>query len=154
MRAYLAWAKWIRLQPLALIGVALALSSCDVSTSKLTALQEKNFAAEGVVRRADDLVFRYTRDPGGRTERWENRKASIIVTRSSLLIHKNGKVGLEITPRSQRELAVQRSGTRLRIRAGRGRSEEVWSFEAPDDPEGWAKDIRALITATRPASTR
>src|SRR4029078_748443 len=133
---------------------AFALSACDVSTSELTADQEKTFAAEGVVRRADDLIFRYTPGPGGTRERWENRKASIIVTRSSLLIHKNAKVGLEITPRSQRELAVQRSGTRLRIRAGRGKSEEIWSFEPPDDPEGWAKDIRGLIAATKSAASR
>lgn len=144
----------MRLQALTMIGVAFCLSACDVSTSKLTAEQEKRFAAEGVVRRADDLMFRYTRDPRGSSERWENRKASIVVTRSSLLIHKNAKVGLEITPRTQRDLSVQRSGTRLRVRAGRGQSEEVWSFEPPDDPEGWARDIRALVAGTKSAGRR
>jgi len=131
------------------LGAAATLVACDTSTSKLTQEEEQRFAAEGILRRADDQNFRYTRDPGGRTERWENRKASIIVTKSSLLIHKNAKVGLEITPRSQRELSVSRSGTRVRIYSGRGRSEEVWSFDPPDDADGWTKDIRALIQSTK-----
>lgn len=135
-----------------LAAILVAVAACDTSTSRLTKEEESRFTSEGIVRRADDQVFRYTKDPGGRSERWENRKASIIVTRSSLLIHKNAKVGLEITGRSQRDLAVQRSGDRIRIRAGRGRSEEVWSFVPPDDAEGWTKDIRALISST--GSTR
>lgn len=106
------------------------------------------------MRRGDDLDFRYTRDPGGRAERWENRRASIVVTRSSLLIHKNQKLGLEITPRTQRDVAVQRSGNRVRIRSGRGASEEVWSFVPPDDAPGWANDIRALIKDSKSGSTR
>lgn len=129
-------------------AMLLAVVACDTSTSRLTREEESRFASEGVVRRADDVVFRYTKDPGGRSERWENRKASIIVTHSSLLIHKNAKVGLEITSRSQRDVAVQRSGARIRIRAGRGRSEEVWSFVPPDDAEGWTRDIRTLISAS------
>ena len=68
-----------------------------------------------------------------------------MVTRSSLLIHKNEKVGVEITPRTRREISVQRSGNRIRIRAGTGKSEEIWSFEPPDDANGWAIDIRNVI---------
>jgi hypothetical protein len=131
------------------LGAAALLLACDTSTSKLTNEEEARFAAEGILRRADDQHFRYTRDPGGRSERWEDRKASIIVTKSSLLIHKNAKVGLEITPRSQRELSVSRTGSRVRIYSGRGRSEEVWSFEPPDDADGWTRDIRALIKSTK-----
>jgi hypothetical protein len=123
--------------------------SCDNSTSRLTSQQEQQFAAEGILRRADDQIFRYTSDPGGRGERWEDRRASIVVTRSSLLIHKNEKVGLSITPRTQRDVAVQRSGNRVRIRAGKGRSEVIWSFTPPDDAEGWTRDIRALIAASK-----
>lgn len=129
--------------------VALAAAGCEMSTSKLSQAEEQRFAAEGILRRADDQVFRYTKDPGGRSERREDRRASIIVTKSSLLIHKNAKVGLEITPRSQRALSVQRSGTRVRIRSGSGKSEEIWSFEPPDDADGWTKDIRALIKTTK-----
>ena len=107
---------------------------------------------EGIRRKADDVMFRFTRDPGGRSERWEDRRASIIVTDSSILIHKNEKVGLEVTPRTRREVAVQRSGQRIRIRSGSGRSEEVWSFEPADDAEGWVKDIRAILKSSKGGS--
>jgi hypothetical protein len=120
--------------------------ACDNSTSRLSSQQERQFASEGIVRRADDQIFRYTSNPGERSERWEDRRASIIVTRSSLLIHKNEKVGLAITPRTKRDVSVQRSGNRVRIRAGRGNSEVVWSFTPPDDAGGWTRDIRALIS--------
>ena len=126
----------------------LAASACNQSTSQLTAEQQARFQSEGIKRQADDLVFRFTRDPGGRSERWDDRRASIIVTGSSVFIHKNEKVGVEITPRTQREVAVQRSGDRVRIRTGRGRSEEVWSFVPPDNAAGWTEDIRAVIKAS------
>ena len=129
---------------LALIALVAA-AGCDTSTSRLTQEQGQRFASEGVLHRADDQIFRYTEDPGGRSERREDRKASIIVTKSSLLIHKNAKVGLEITPRSQKELSVQRSGNRVRIHAGKGKSETIWSFTPPDDADGWTRDIRALM---------
>ena len=123
---------------------ALVLSACSGTTARLSPEQEKLFAAEGVVRKADDVVFRYTRDPGRRSERWENRRASIVVTHSSLLIHKNEKVGLWVTPRTQKAVEVERTGDRIRIRSGSGRSEEIWSFEPESDAPGWAADIRAV----------
>ncbi|HEU5041210.1 MAG TPA: hypothetical protein VFT84_10335 [Gemmatimonadales bacterium] len=128
-----------------LLAAMLAGSACRETSGALSPEQERRLAAETVVRRADDLVFRYTRDPGGRRERREDRLASIVVTRASLLVHKNAKVGIEITPRSRREYAVERAGERVRIRAGRGQSEEVWSFVPPDDAAGWVSDIRAVI---------
>ena len=130
------------------VAVAIFSAGCDTSTSRLSAAQESQFQGEGIRRRADDIEFRYTKDPGGRDERREDRRASIVVTASSLLIHKNEKIGIEITPRSRRDLAVERSGDRIRIRAGRGKSEEIWSFVAPDDVAGWAADIRNVINAT------
>lgn len=126
----------------------------DRHTGALTAEQEKQFASEGVLRRADDLDFRYTSDPRGRNERWENRRASIVVTRSSVLIHKNAKVGLAITPSARRDLSVERSADRIRIHSGRGASEEVWSFVPPSDAPGWTTDIRSVINATTGASSR
>ena len=132
----------IRAAAIALLIVAIG---CNTSTSALTAEQQARFQAEGIKRKADDVTFRFTRDPGGRGERWEERRASIIVTGSSLLIHKNEKVGLEINPRTRREVSVQRSGDRVRIRSGRGRSEEIWSFVPPDDAPGWTADIRQTI---------
>jgi hypothetical protein len=73
---------------------------------------------------------------------------SVVVTRRSVLIHKNEKVGLEITSRSRRLYAVERERNRVRVRSGEGRNEEVWSFEPPDDPAGWVADIRAVIRAS------
>jgi hypothetical protein len=113
----------------ALLALALA-GACRESTGALSPDLERRFAQETVVRRAADLLFRYTRDPGGRSELREDRLASVVVTRTTVLVHKNDKVGVEITPRS-----------------GRGRSEELWSFVPPDDPAGWAADIRAVIRA-------
>jgi hypothetical protein len=40
---------------------------------------------------------------------------------ATILIHKNAKIGLEVTPRTQCEVAVERDGRRVRIRAGQGR---------------------------------
>ncbi len=130
------------------VALALLVSGCQERTGKLSPLRESRFADEGVVRRAEDLVFRFTRDPGGRREVREDRVASVVVTRSSVLVHKNDKVGLEITPRSRRFYAVERERDRVRLRSGDGRSEEVWSFAPPDDPAGWVNDIRAVIRAS------
>ena len=97
------------------------------------------------MRRAADLTFRYTLAPGRRSTRWEDRRASLVVTPITILIHKNAKIGLEITRRTRRDIAVERDGNRIRIRAGRGRSEELWSFIPPDgDVPGWTKDLRAV----------
>ena len=134
-----------RLGIAALLGAALVIGACRETSGALSPQQERRFAAETIVRRADDMIFRYTRDPGGREERREDRLASIVVTRSSVLLHKHAKVGLEITPLRRRESGVERSGERVRIRAGRGQSEEMWSFVPPDDPAGWAGDIKAVI---------
>jgi hypothetical protein len=126
------------------------LSGCGLGgTDALSTDLEERFSREGIVRRASNADFHYTRDPGGRNERREDRRASIVVTRSTVYIHKNEKVGLEITPRTRRAAAVQRSGDRVRVRIGSGRTEEVWSFVPPDDAAGWTTDIRAVLTSAR-----
>lgn len=127
------------------IAVALSAAACQERTGALSPADETRFADEGIVRRAEDRVFRFTRNPGTRRETREDRLASVLVTRKSVLIHKNEKVGLEITPRSRRFYAVERERNRVRLRSGEGRNEEVWSFEPPDDPAGWVVDIRAVI---------
>ena len=116
---------------------------------RLSADRERRFAAESLLHRADDLEFRYTERAGRRGARWEERLASIVITRRSVLIHKNGKIGLELTPRTRRNVEVRRDAERIRITAGSGRSAESWSFVAPDDPEGWARDIRAVVRDER-----
>lgn len=132
----------------------LALTACSSTTSDLSSAAEQRFAAEGIVRRAADVDFRYTRDAGGRDSRWENRRASIIVTRKSVLIHKNEKIGLEITPATRRYVDVARDANRVRIRAGSGRSQEVWSFEPESDAAAWTDAIRAVARASRSTANR
>lgn len=132
---------------LGLFVAAGLLGGCQEKTGALTPSEQQRIDAEGLVRRADDLIFRYTHDPGRRDAGWEDRKASIIVTKQSVIIHKNEKLGLEITPRTRRYVSVRRDGNRVRISAGGGGSAESWSFVPPDDPAGWATDIRAVIQA-------
>ena len=139
---------------MALLVLPLAGVQCAQDTSRLTPAQEARFQEEGIVRRADNVVFHYTHDYASRAygyrrgetrENREDRRASILVTHRSVLIHKNEKVGIAITPRSRRYDVSRREG-RVLIHAGTGRTGEVWSFEPPDgDAEGWTRDIRAVI---------
>lgn len=131
-----------------------AVVGCRETSGALTPAQRERLAAEGIRREAQDLVFRYTEAPGRRRSRWEDRLASIVVTGRSVLVHKNEKVGVEITPASRRYYAVERDGDRVRIRAGTGRSEELWSFVPPDDPAGWVSDIRAVIRGSPSEANR
>jgi len=131
------------------LALALALGGCAEQTGAITLEQQRRLDAEGVVRRADDQTFRYTHGSGTRDAGWEERRASIIVTRQSILIHKNEKLGLEISPRTRRFVEVRRDGNRVRISAGGGKSSESWSFAPPDDAVGWAEDIRAVIKASK-----
>jgi hypothetical protein len=140
------------------LSLAFALSAtllgCRQHSGALTQVQRERLAKEGVLRQADDLIFRYTDHPGRRDARWEDRLASIVVTGATVLIHKNEKVGVEITPTTRRWAEVERSGSRVRIRVGRGRSEELWSFAPPDDPAGWAEDIRSVIRGSDSEANR
>jgi hypothetical protein len=137
------------------LGFCLMLAGCGAeSTATLPADLEARVTGEGVLRRATDVTFRYTEAPGLRSARWEDRRASIVVTPATILIHKNAKIGLEVTPRTQRLVATERDGRRVRLRVGEGRAEVLWSFEPPDgDAAGWARDLRAVITRTRAADS-
>ena len=132
----------------------LSLPACRERTGALSPSQETRFTAEGILRHQEDLLFRFTKATGSRSERREDRLASIVVTRKSVLIHKNAKVGLEITPRSRRFYAVERDRDRVRLRSGEGRKEEIWSFVPPDDATGWVTDIRAVISASESTTNR
>ena len=127
------------------LATAGLLTACQEQTGALTAEQQRRLESEGIVRRADDLTFRYTHDAGRRDAGWEDRRASIIVTKQSVIIHKNAKLGIELTPRTRRFVQVRRDGSRVRISAGGGASAETWSFVPPEDPAGWANDIRAVV---------
>ena len=131
------------------LAIACLFTACREQTGALTAEQRARLESEGIVRRADDLTFRYTHDVGRRDAGWEDRRASIIVTKQRVIIHKNEKLGLELTPRTRRYMEVRRDGGRVRISAGGGHSAESWSFLPPDDPAGWATDIRAVITQSK-----
>lgn len=132
-----------------LIGL-IAASACRQETGRLTPEQEQRFAVEGLLHRADNQRFRWTEGAGRRGGTWEDRLASIVVTRQSVLIHKNAKVGIQITPGNGRRYEVHRDGDRVRITAGTGRSAETWSFVPPADAEGWTRDIRAVIGRPSP----
>jgi hypothetical protein len=128
--------------------------ACSKTTARLSPEWEQRLQREGVLRSADDLTFRYTLAPGRSRSHWEDRRASIVVTPATILIHKNAKIGLEVTPRTLRPVSIERDGSRLRIRAGSGRAEELWSFQPPDgDVVGWTRDLRAVISRnTKPKS--
>jgi hypothetical protein len=143
MRGSTAWSRFAI--ALAAAAIGLGATGCREKTGALTVAQEQRLNSEGIVRRADDLTFRYTHDAGRRDAGWEDRRASIIVTKQSVIIHKNEKLGLEINPRTRRFVQVRRDGDRVRISAGGGKSAESWSFVPPDDAAGWADDIRAVI---------
>jgi hypothetical protein len=131
-----------------------AVAGCSERTGALTAAQERRLEAEGLVRQADDLMFRYTHDVGRRESGWEDRWASILVTRQSVVIHKNEKLGLEIDPRTRRNVPVRRDGNRVRISAGSGSAAESWSFGPPEDPAGWARDIRTVLSGESSGASR
>jgi hypothetical protein len=135
----------MRVAGLVLLTAAAFVMGCNRTTGRLTADQEQRLQAEGLLRRADDLMFRYTHGAGTRSAGWEDRRASIIVTKQRVIIHKNEKLGLELTPRTRRFVQVRRDGDRVRISAGGGQSAESWSFVPPDDAAGWAEDIRSVV---------
>jgi hypothetical protein len=128
----------------ACLTLALASVGCQ-KTGKLSPELQARFDKEGIAHRADDLTFRRTRPAGQRDSGWDEKRASIIVTRASVFIHVNGKPLVEITPRSTGYYDVHRDHQRIALRAGSGKSALSWSFYPPDDADPWTKDIRAVI---------
>ena len=141
----------MRLHRVALVGL-LVLGCKPLDTSTLPPGREAQLTAEMIRHRAANLTFRYTHDAGSRDAGWEDRLASIIVTDSTVLIHKNEKVGLEITPSSRRALVVNRDHDRVRITAGSGKSRESWSFIPPDSATSWTDAIRQVIRRSQSAT--
>ena len=120
----------------------------------LTKADEQRLADEGIVHRAQDLLFRRTHDQRTRDAGWEEAYASIIVTKQSVTLVGRQRVLLEITPRSTGEYDLDRRADRLILHAGSGKSEVTWSFRPPDDAETWATDIRTAIEQTAGAQRR
>ena len=131
-----------------LLVLALVIAACARDTSKLDADQEARLAADTIVLRANNLVFHRSRGIGTTSARNRDVRASIVVTKHTVLIHENGFVDLLIQPSARRALDVHRDHERVRINSGSGQSAEVWSFEPPDSAEAWTQAIRAVITAT------
>ena len=131
--------------PLVLVAVLVA---CAHDTSKLDAGQEARLAADTIVLRANNLVFHRSRGTGTTSARNRDVRASIIVTKHTVLIHENGFVDLLIQTTARRALDVHRDHERVRINSGSGASAEIWSFEPPDSADAWTEAIRAVITAT------
>jgi hypothetical protein len=143
--------SWLTTRFFVAPALVLAAVACDTDTSRLAPDLERRFASEGVLRHAENVVFRYTHDAGTRSAGWEERLGSILVTPKTVYIHKNEKVGLEITQEGRRAYDVARDRDRVRIGAGSGKSREVWSFVPPEDAPGWTSDIRAVIRARQTA---
>jgi len=136
-----------------LVGTSL-LGGCAADTSRLDDEQEARLAAQGIVLRADNLLFRHSEDMGRRDQRWRDRIASIVVTQESVLIHENGYVDFLIQPTTRRWVEVHRDRDRVRINAGTRGNTEVWSFQPPGDADAWATAIRGVIRASRSAANR
>ena len=141
-----------RLTPWLLASLLGMTPACGRETGRLSPAQEQRFAAEGLLHRADNLTFRWTQGAGRRGGTWEDRVASIVVTRRSVLVHKNEKVGIEIGPDTRASCEVHRDGQRVRITAGSGAAAESWSFVPPDNAEAWTQDIRSVIRTSGSAS--
>ena len=124
--------------------LALLTVGCQ-KTGKLSPELQARFEKEGITHRADDLTFRRTRPAGQRDSGWDEKRASILVTRESVFLHVNGKPLVEITPRSTGYYEVHRDHDRIALHAGSGKSALSWSFRPPDDADNWTKDIRAVI---------
>jgi hypothetical protein len=118
-------------------------------TGKLSAELQTRFDKEGTLHRADDLTFRRTRPAGYRDSGWDEKRASIVVTRESVFIHVNSKPLVEVTPRSTGFYEVRRDHERISFHAGSGGSALVWSFRPPDNADSWTKDIRAVIKSAK-----
>ncbi len=128
------------------VGLLLALLNVGCQkTGKLSPELQARFEKEGITHRADDLTFRRTRPAGQRDSGWDEKRASIVVTRESVFLHVNGKPLVEITPRSTGFYEVHRDKDRISLHAGSGKSALSWAFHPPDDADAWAKDIRSVI---------
>ena len=127
------------------LTIVLFILGCHRSTGTLSDEQQKRFEAEGIVHRAIDVDFRRTRGGEDARTRWDDGYASIVVTRSSVVIHSDDRFLFEITPRSTGRYRVARTRDRVAIHGGSGRSAVSWSFRPHDDPDGWTRDIRAVI---------
>ena len=136
------------------LPVVILLLGCPADTARLDSDQESRLAAQGIVLRADNLVFRHSQDVGRRDARHRDRRASIVVTQQSVLIHERGYVDLLIELTSRRWVEVHRDGDRVRINAGTGGNTEVWSFVPPGDAGPWVRAIRDVIAASASAANR
>src|SRR5262245_18226078 len=138
----------LRMRRIAWLSIVFAVGlccGCSRTTAELLPETVQRFESEGIVRKADDLQFRYTHGAATYRSGYEDKKASIIVTRQSLLIHQNHDGLIEITSRSTGAYRVNRDHDRVILHAGSGQSRRSYSFQPPDDPEGWTRDIRAVI---------
>ncbi len=129
---------------IASLGLLLLVAGCG-KTGKLSPEQEARFAQEEIVHRADDLTFRRTIPSGQRDSGWSEKRASIVVTRASVFMHRNGQPLVEITPRSTGFYEVHRDHDRISLRVGSGKSAVIWSFRPPENAEGWTDNIRSVI---------
>ena len=129
--------------PIVLLAFVVA---CHPLSDGLPREYARRFAAEGIVREARRQVFRYTYfSQASQRPRWEERDASIIITKRSVFIHKLDKVGLDLTVTSRKVMEVRRNGDRVIVGSGSGQSKVTWSFRPAEDAGGWVTSILAVI---------
>jgi hypothetical protein len=128
----------------AALALLVTLTSCSRSTGALSPALLTELQGEGIRHRQDDVWVRYSHGIGAGGG-WEEHRLSIVVTGARILIHRNATVILEITASSSGRYSVRREGDRISLRSGEGRSARSWAFHPVDDPEAWARDMRAVI---------
>jgi hypothetical protein len=145
--------RLLKLSLAACLALAFSLTGCQKKTGEISAELQTRFEKEGIVHRADDLIFRRTHLAGDQDGSWDETQASIIVTSASVFLHENGKPLVEITPRSTGVYEVHRDKDRISLRAGSGKSALSWSFRPPGEADKWTTAIRAVIknAKSRPA---
>jgi hypothetical protein len=131
--------------------LAFTAAGCSGTTARLTPELTRRFESEGTVHRADDVILRFTHGIGTRRGGWEDVKASVIVTRRSIVIHRNAELLLDLHGGQGGEFSVRRDHDRLSLRIGGRQSAKSWSFRPRDDAQQWAEDMRAALRA--PADT-
>jgi hypothetical protein len=131
----------------AALALLVLLGACSRSTGALSPALLTELKGEGIRHRQDDLWVRYTHGTGAGGG-WEEHRVSIVVTGARILIHRNDQVILEVTSSSGGRYSVRREGDRVSLRSGDGRTARSWAFHPVDDPDAWAKDMRAVIKKT------
>jgi hypothetical protein len=130
---------------IALALVVAGLAGCSRSTARLAPEVEERLNAEGIVRRADDILVRRTHGLGTRRSGWEEMTASILVTHRRVFIHDGTRTLADLEGGLGDRCRVNRDHDRVTLRLRGDRAATSWSFHPPEDAPGWTDDVRAVL---------